>query len=339
MVSPARVLVVTQPDRSHTVLAVLRRIGSGQQLGIIVIIVLLMGIATIINPVALSAGNVIEILRSSSIYFIGASAATLLIVGGGLDLSIGSVFAVGGVTAGFMMNAGIPWSIAIIGGVFMSALLGLINAAMIVGVGIPPFIATLAMLFAASGLVIVTTSGTPRFGFPSGFTDIAQLNIFGVPLLVYYAVIAGVIAHIVLQHTRFGYNARALGGNAAAARANGIRPGSMNVALYVTSAAVAGLCGILLAARVATADPGAGGTGFTFQVIAAVIIGGTSLFGGIGTIAGTALGALLFAVINNVLALTGTNPQWGNIVTGVILAVAVAFDQLRRSRRFRVARA
>ncbi|MFW8745709.1 ABC transporter permease, partial [Mesorhizobium japonicum] len=166
------------------------------------------------------------------------------------------------------------------------------------------FIATLAMMFAAEGIVIVATSGTPRFGFPAAFGNVAQLNLFGVPFLVYYAVIIGVIAHIVLQHTPFGYNIRALGGNAAAARANGIRPSRMNIALYVISAAIAGLCGILLASRVATADPGAGGTGFTFQVIAAVIIGGTSLFGGVGTIAGTALGSVLFAVINNVLALT-----------------------------------
>jgi len=232
----------------------------------------------------------------------------------------------------------VPWPLAIVGGVAMASLLGLINAAMIIWIPIPPFIATLAMLFAASGLVIVTTSGTPRFGFPAGFSNIAQLNLFGVPFLVYYAVIIGVIAHLILQNTVFGYNVRALGGNAAAARANGIRPVRMNLILYTTSAAVAGLCGILLAARVATADPGAGGTGFTFQVIAAVIIGGTSLFGGVGTIIGTALGALLFAVINNVLALTNTNPQWANIVTGVILAVAVAVDQLRRNRRFRMAR-
>ena len=101
--------------------AALRRLGSGQQLGIVVIIVALMAVATIINPVALSAGNIIEILRSSSIYFIGASAATILIVGGGLDLSIGSVFAVGGVTAGIMMNAGVPWPIAILATFFVAA--------------------------------------------------------------------------------------------------------------------------------------------------------------------------------------------------------------------------
>lgn len=316
----------------------LRRLGTGQQLGIIVIIVLLMVIAEVSNPQALNPANLVEILRSTSIYFIGASATTLLVVGGGLDLSIGSVFAVGGVTAGFLMNASIAWPLAILGGLIVSGLLGLINAALIIWVHIPPFIATLAMLFAASGLVIVTTSGTPRFGFPSGFTNIAQLNLFGVPFLVYYAVIIGVIAHLVLQNTVFGYNVRALGGNSDAARANGVRPVMMNLVLYITSAAIAGLCGILLAARVATADPGAGGTGFTFQVIAAVIIGGTSLFGGVGTVAGTALGALLFAVINNVLALTNTNPQWANIVTGAILAIAVAVDQVRRSRRFKMAR-
>lgn len=315
---------------------VLRRLGGGQQLGIVLIIVVLMTTAQIANPAALAPSNIVEILRSTSIYFIGAAGATLLLVGGGLDLSIGSVFAVGGVAAGFLMNGGVPWPLAIVGGLIASGVLGLVNAGMIVWIRIPPFIATLAMMFAAEGIVIVATSGTPRFGFPAAFGNVAQLNLFGVPFLVYYAVIIGVIAHIVLQHTPFGYNIRALGGNAAAARANGIRPSRMNIALYVISAAIAGLCGILLASRVATADPGAGGTGFTFQVIAAVIIGGTSLFGGVGTIAGTALGSVLFAVINNVLALTNTNPQWANVVTGVVLAVAVAFDQLRRSRRFRV---
>uniref|UniRef100_UPI003784F7F5 ABC transporter permease n=1 Tax=Pseudolysinimonas sp. TaxID=2680009 RepID=UPI003784F7F5 len=173
---------------------ILRRVGAGQQLGLIVIIITLMAVASIINPIALNPGNLVEILRSSSIYFIGASAATLLIVGGGLDLSIGSVFAVGGVTAGFVMNAGAPWPLAILAGVAMSAVLGAVNALLIVGVKIPPFIATLSMLFIASGLVIVTTSGTPRFGFPAGFTDVAQLNLFGVPLLVYYAVLIGIVA-------------------------------------------------------------------------------------------------------------------------------------------------
>lgn len=315
---------------------VVRRIAAAPQLGLILIIVLLILVAQTANPQALAPANIVEILRSSALYFIGASAATLVLVGGGLDLSIGSLFAVGGVTVGISMNAGVPWPLAIVIALAVCALLGLINASLITWVGVPPFIATLGMLFAASGVVVVSTGGIPRFGFPSAFTDLAQLNLFGIPLLVYYAVAVGIAAHVVLQHTVFGYNIRAFGGNATAARANGIRASRMNISLYVISAVVAGLCGVLLASRVATADPGAGGTGFAFQVLAAVIIGGTSLFGGVGTITGTALGALLFAVINNTLALTNTNPQWQNVATGVILVTAVAVDHLRRKRRFAV---
>jgi ribose transport system permease protein len=128
---------------------------------------------------------------------------------------------------------------------------------------------------------------------------------------------------------------RSVGGNASAALANGVRVKRVNVSLYIISAA-AGLCGILFAASVGAADPASGGTDFTFLVLAVVIIGGTSLFGGIGSITGTALGALLFWVINDVLALVYADPFWGDIVTAfVILVGAVAFDQLRRSRRFR----
>lgn len=315
---------------------IVHRVAGAQQLGLILIIAALLIVAQISNPQALMPANIVEILRSSALYFIGASAATLVLVGGGLDLSIGSIFAVGGVTAGIAMNAGVPWPLAIVLALAVCGALGLINASLITWVGVPPFIATLGMLFAASGVVTVATGGAPRFGFPAAFTDLGQLNLFGVPLLVLYAIVIGVLAHVVLQHTVFGYNIKAFGGSAPAARANGIRAAQMNISLYVISAIVAGLCGILLAARVATADPGAGGTGFAFQVLAAVIIGGTSLFGGVGTIAGTALGALLFAVINNTLALTHTDPQWQNVATGVILVTAVAVDNQRRKRRFTI---
>jgi ribose transport system permease protein len=313
--------------------ALLRRFAGGQQLGIILIIAVLLLVAQLANPVALTAANLIEVLRSTAIIFIAAAAATLLLVGGGLDLSIGSVFAV---ATGMLLNAGVPWPPAVLGGVAVGAGFGLVNAVLIVAVQVPPFITTLGMYFAASGIVTVVTSGNARAGFPDGFTDLGQLNLFGVPFLVFYALIAGVVFHVVLDHTRFGYDTRAVGGNAKAALANGVRVGRVSTALYVTSAAVAALGGILFAARVSTADPGSGGTAFTFQVLAAVIIGGTSLFGGIGTITGTALGALLFSVINNALVLTHTNPQWQNVATGVVLVAAVAFDKLRRDRQFKV---
>jgi ribose transport system permease protein len=317
---------------------IIRRIGAGQQLGIVAIIVVLIVVSTIINPTTLTQGNIIEVLRSTAIYFIAACAATLVLVGGGLDLSIGSIFAVGAIAVGLLLNLGTPWPLAVIGAIVVSGLFGAVNAFFILRIKVPPFITTLGMSFAAVGLVTVVTGGNPLFRFPDGFNNIGQLNLFGVPFLVYYAVIIGVVFHIVLERSRFGYDTKAIGGNASAALSNGVRVTRVTATLYIVSGAIAGLCGILLTARVSTADPAAGGTGFTFQVLAAVIIGGTSLFGGIGTITGTALGSLLFSVINNVLALTNTNPQWQNVATGVILVAAVAFDTARRSRRFKAGR-
>jgi ribose transport system permease protein len=317
---------------------ILRRIGAIQQAGIVLIIAVLLIVSEATNSVTLHEANLIEVLRSTAVYFIGACGATLLLVGGGLDLSIGSVFAVGAVAVGELLNHGVPWPIALVLAVVISGALGAINAFLIIKVKVPAFIATLGMYFAASGVVTVITGGNPLFNFPSGFNTFGQHDLFGVPLLVYYAVLIGIGFHVLLQNTRFGYDTRAIGGNPAAALANGVRTVRVNTALYIASAAVAGLCGILLTARVSTADPGSGGSAFTFQVLASVIIGGTSLFGGLGTIVGTALGSLLFSVINNTLALTNTNPQWQNIAVGVILVLAVSFDQFRRSRQFKVDR-
>jgi ribose transport system permease protein len=318
--------------------SLLRRIASIQQIGIVVIIVVLLAVSESINPVTLQRANLIEMLRSTAIYFVGACGTTLLLVGGGLDLSIGSLFAVGAVAVGELMNHSVPWPVAILLALMISGVLGAVNALLIIKLRVPPFITTLGMFFAASGVVTVITEGNPLFGFPTAFEAFGQGSLFGMPLLVWYAVAVGVAFHVLLQNTRFGYDVRALGGNAAAALANGVRTARINVALYVISAAVAGLCGVLLSARVSTADPGVGGSAFTFQVVAAVIIGGTSLFGGIGTIVGAALGSLLFTVINNALALTDANPLWQNIAVGVILVVAVAVDQLRRSRQFTLER-
>ena len=318
--------------------SLIRRVGAGQQLGIVIIIVALVVVSEIINPTTLAPDNLIEVFRSTAIYFIAACAATLVLVGGGLDLSIGSTFAVGAIAVGLLLKIGTPWPLAIVGAVIVAGLFGAVNALFILRVKVPPFITTLGMTFAATGLVTVITGGNPVFGFPAAFNDIGQLNLFGIPFLVYYAIVIGIIFHLLLEKSRFGYDTRAIGGNSSAALSNGVRVARVTATLYIVSAAIAGLCGVLLTARVSTADPAAGGTGFTFQVLAAVIIGGTSLFGGVGTIAGTALGSLLFSVINNVLALTNTDPQWQNIATGVILVLAVAFDRFRRSRQFAAGR-
>jgi len=305
-----------------------------QLAGIVLVIVVLAIVFQIGNPVFLSFPNVIELLRSGVLYFIVACGATLVLISGGIDFSAGAVFAAGGVAAGLLMVTGVPWPLAVVIGVVIGGLIGVINAFLSVRLKVPPLIATLGVFFAVGGVITVITSGNSVYGFPKGFTDIAQGDLLGVPFLIYYAVIVGVLFWILLEKTPLGYDARAVGGNRAAASANGIRVTRHDVVIYGLAGAVASLAGILSAARLSSADPAAGGSALTFQVVTAAIIGGTSLFGGIGTIGGSALGALLFATINNGLAVINVNSLWQNIFVGVILVAAVAIDQARRGRQF-----
>jgi ribose transport system permease protein len=306
-----------------------------QQAGLIGCVVVLAAVFTARNGTFLSSSNLIELLRSATLYFIVACASTMVLVGGGLDFSIGSVYALGAVTAGLLMTHGTPWPLALVAGVAVGVVIGLVNAAISVYLGVPPLIATLGTFFVAGGLAVVITGGSDVYGFPNAFISIGAGKVGGIPYLIFYALIIGVIFHIALERTVFGYNTRAVGGNRAAAAANGIRVARLDMALYATSGAVAALAGILGAARLSTASASAGGADLTFQVITAVIIGGTSLFGGIGTIAGSALGSILFAEINNGLQVINVNPLYQDIFIGVILVAAVAIDQYRRRRRYR----
>jgi ribose transport system permease protein len=305
-----------------------------QQAGLIAVIILLAVVFQSGNDAFLSEGNLIEVLRSGTLYFIVACATTLLLVAGGLDFSIGAVFALCAVVAGWLMTHSVPWPVAVLLGVAVGVGIGLLNAAAAIYLKIPPLIATLAISFVAGGLAFIITGGLDIFGFPETFVSFGGGSLLGLPVLIYYAVLIGLAFHVLLERTIFGYNARCIGGNRAAALANGIRLAKMDFALYALSGGVAAFAGILGAARLSTASPTSGGTSFTFQVLTAVIIGGTSLFGGKGTIAGAALGSLLFAVINNGLQVIDVNPLYQGIIVGVILALAVAVDQFRRSRQF-----
>lgn len=305
-----------------------------QQLGLIGVIVVLAVIFQSGNGAFLSQGNIIELLRSGTLYFIVGCATTLVLVAGGLDFSIGAVFALCTVATGWMMLHSVPWPLAVLIGVALGVVLGLVNAAAATYLKIPPLIATLAMSFIAGGLAFIISGGLDLFGFSEAFISFGAAKVLGLPVLIYYAVIIGIIFHVLLEKTVFGYNARSIGGDRAAALANGIRVAKMDFALYAISGGVAAFAGILGAARLSTASPTAGGTAFTFQVLTAVIIGGTSLFGGTGTIAGAALGAVLFAEINNGLQVIDVNPLYQSLIIGFILALAVAVDQFRRSRRF-----
>lgn len=310
-----------------------RRLGLGsQELGLFLAVVLFGTVVSLINPVFLEGNNILAMLRSAVFVFIAGCAATFVLIGGGLDLSIGSVFAVGGTAAAMLLVAGAPTPIAFLGGVGAGAAIGLVNGVLIVRFGIPALIVTLGMLYMARGVAQVATGGVliTIHEFTS-YVAISQGALFGIPYLVIYGVAIGAASHVILEYTRFGYHVRAVGGNLSASRAIGLPVDRLRLTLYVVSGAAAALGGTLQAGRLSVGDPNLA-VGFELSVISAVIIGGTSLFGGTGSIVGTALGALLLSMMTNGLIVMRIEPLFQTIVVGAIIIAAVGLDQLRRAR-------
>jgi ribose transport system permease protein len=232
------------------------------------------------------------------------------------------------------MKNGIPWPVATCAGLAAGTVPGLVNAGLVIVARVPPIIATLSALYAVSGLALVVTDGNFVAPWPEAFNAVGQSTVGPIPLLIVYATAIGIAFHLLLTRTAFGFDVKVIGGNESAARANGVAVNRTKTWIFMISGGVAALAGILHTSRTGTADPQAGGADITLQVIAAVLIGGTSVFGGIGTIAGTALGAILFAEIQNALAVLGVNPLYQNIVIGIILAAAVTTDTWRRTHAF-----
>jgi len=200
---------------------------------------------------------------------------------------------------------------------------------------VPPIIATLGTFYGLTGIDNLITNGNDVLPLPDSFQKLAQGSLFGISNDVLIAIAVGIVFWFMLERTRFGVNVRALGGNRQAAVGNGLRVIRLDVTLYVIAAASAGLAGMIYSARVGAGQVTAGGTSTTFNAITAVLIGGVSLLGGLGTIQGIAVGAVLLSLIDNALVLTNIPPQYNTIVIGTILVCAVAVDHLRRSRIYR----
>lgn len=285
----------------------------------------------------LTLTNWTNIARNAVFIFIVGTMSTYVLVSGGLDLSVGSVFVVGAISVAALLAGGWPIWLAILIAILLGALAGLVNGALINYMNIPAFITTLGMLYIARGLTIFATGGGPIAPLPDAFNEIGQGAIFGVPLLVVYAIVAVIVAHIGLESTPFGWAIRAIGGNRSAARAAGIDVRRVSMLVYVLSGMSAAFAGVLMSARLGSGQPSIG-SGFELLVISAVIIGGTSLFGGAGSVLGTALGALVLSILANGLVLLRLDPILQNVMVGFIIIVAVAIDQFRRGRRFRALR-
>lgn len=325
-------------DRSSTVgQPLLQRIVVSPQFLVLVVIALFVAYGATRSPQFLDASTWINISRNAVFILIVGSFTTFVFVSGGLDLSVGSVFAVGAMTSAWLAFGGHSTVVAAIGGCLAGGVCGLVNGVLVNYASIPAFITTLGMLYAARSVVTFSTGGNPIGPLPDSFGVIGQTELGSFPLLVVYAGVVAVLAYVLLEKTTFGWSVRAVGGNREAANNAGINVRRVSTTVYALSGLSAGLAGMLIASRLGSGQPSLG-TGFELQIISAVIIGGTSLFGGIGSIPGTVLGSLVLSILTTGLILLRIDPVLQDFVVGVIIVVAVGLDQLRRKRMFRAVR-
>jgi simple sugar transport system permease protein len=293
---------------------------------------------SVITDSFLTQVNLLNLLRQSAPILIVATAMTFVITTGGIDLSVGSNLALVNALAAIALAAGVPWPAVVLLMLALGALIGVVQGYFVAYEGIPAFIVTLAGLSAVRGLALLLTEGysIPISG-ESWFVQIGRGWFLGVPLPAIIALIVAVIGYVVLTQTRYGRYVTGIGANAEAVRRAGVDVRRHVLSVYVLTGVAAALAGIVIAARLGSGSSNAG-VGFELEVIAAVVLGGTNLFGGRGTIVGTALGALTIAVIGNGLILAHISPFFTQIVTGLIILLAIwlntrLFDRASRLRR------
>jgi ribose transport system permease protein len=281
----------------------------------------------------LTLANLLDVGRRVSVINIIALGMTFVIVTGGIDLSVGSVVALAGVAGAWSLTHGVPIPVGVAIGVSVGALAGLLNGALVGALHIPPFVATLGTMGAFRGLALFVTNGvTVTEGVPTAFAQLADGRFLGVPYPVLLLVPLAFLAHGVLTRTPLGRYCYALGGNRQAGFLAGLAIPWILASVYVISGALAGLAGMIDAARILTGNPTAGQE-YELQVIAAVVIGGASLNGGKGTILGATAGAVLMAVLQNGSNLLGISPFVQRMVIGTLIILAVGLDVWRERRK------
>lgn len=298
-----------------------------RRFGMLMVLILIAAILSALSPRFLTLGNLMNVARQVSINGVVAAGMTVVILSGGIDLSVGSVVALtGALAAGTLAVSGNPW-LSMLVGLGAGALLGAINGIFIAWPKLPPFIVTLAMMALARGLTLVYTGGRPIM-FDSPVYDLLGSGYFlGVPVPVMLMIAVYLAAYFLLNATRFGRYVYAIGGNEQACRLSGISVDKIKVAIYATGGLLAGLSGIILTARLISAQPTAG-VGYELDAIAAVILGGTSLSGGEGGVGSTVVGALIIGVLANGLNLLDVSPFYQEVAKGLVILVAVILDWL-----------
>jgi ribose transport system permease protein len=307
-----------------------RELLSNQAFSMLLILIGFWVVLAIISPYFLTVSNIFEITLQTSVIAIIALGETFVIISGGIDLSVGSVFACSAVVGGLVFAATQNLFLSIIVTIGFGALLGCVSGVFITKLKVPPFIATLGMMGIARGFALIFSGGIPIFNLDDRFKWIGQGKVLGVipvPTIILACVL--IIALIIEKNTRFGRFTFSIGSNAEASRLSGIKVQRMTVGIFMLSGLLCGLASLIEAGRLGTVQP-AGGNGYELLAIGAVVIGGTSLFGGEGSVLATIIGAIIVTTIRNGLNIIGVNAFWQLVVNGLVIIGAVSVDQLRR---------
>jgi inositol transport system permease protein len=308
--------------------------------GIFLIFAVMILVASLLSPAFVSSTNLINIVRQMSIVGLIALGVTGVIVCAGIDLSSGSVVGLTAViaasmsqtpdySAAFYPGLHLPLIVPVLAACAVGALVGLINGSLVAKARIPPFIATLGTFTAVRGAALLYTGGRPISNLTDEYNFIGQGDVFGLPVPIIILVVMAVVTHVLYAHTKFGKYIYAIGGNEQAARVSGINASRYKMLIYVYASFLAALAGMVVSSRIGSGQPGLG-VGYELDAIAAAVIGGTSLSaGGIGTVAGTIVGALIIGVLNNTLDLMNVSAYWQQIIKGCIIVGAVILDQLK----------
>jgi ribose/xylose/arabinose/galactoside ABC-type transport system permease subunit len=334
-----------EPPRSRAsrIIPLLSRYAPLLCLVLLVIVFTLMTDGRFLKPL-----NLFNVMLQISIVGLIAVGMTFVILTAGIDLSVGSLVAVAGLTAALIAKgsaassfsldtaetAGYGWFAAMMGAIAVGLLGGAIQGVSITKLKVPPFVVTLGGLSVFRGMALMISGSGPISGFGDTYRWWGQGRIGQVPVPVIIFLAIAAIAFVVLRYTRYGRQVYAVGGNREAARLAGVNVERVLLSVYVIIGFLSGLAGFVLSARLNSAEAVAG-MGYELNVIAAVVIGGTSLFGGVGTILGTVIGSILIGVLNNGLVLMNVNPYVQQITIGLILVAVVAFDQFAKSRRLK----
>lgn len=296
--------------------------------GCLIILLLIVVVMSVCKDTFLTPRNFTNVIRQISITLFTACAVTMIFIVGGIDLSIGSTMAAGAILATMLCDKGVSFYVAAPLGLLLGAVIGGINGLIIANTALPPFIVTYAMQSAVRGLVYIITGGVAMRIVDPNFLNFANGSLLGIPNPVIYLIVVVAFCWFILNCTRFGRHMFSVGGNPTAARYSGINTKRIRVFVYVFSGLMAALAGLVLSGRNVSGQPTLG-TGMEMDAIAAIVLGGSSMAGGAGSIGGTVLGGIVIGLINNSLNLLGVNSYWQYVAKGVIILAAVYADMLR----------